>query len=379
MNRKNNTAPKRSGIDWVVCAAGRSERFKKNGILKPKPLLNLLGISMLERSLSSLELLPQDQLIIITRKDDLVKKKLSKRICDTYPWLMIHFIELTSSTSGQLETALKAQKFLRKDVGVAIWNCDTFFKSSEFISLLGDTSGFDGIIPCAQAEGSAWSFVRTDDQKNATAIAEKKVISQSATVGLYFFCKTQLFLKHAKRILRQDLSKKEIYVSALYDQLISDGFRIKVVDCDLFMPFGTPEQIKDYWGLSLGELKADNPPGTVVVDLDNTLTVDDKKLDYNQKKPRKDVIKKLMEYKSLGFKIIIYTARNMQTQHGDESFVIGNIGAITLRWLEKHKIPFDGLRFGKPFADNAFYIDDKAVRPSEFVKHSYEELIEITQ
>ncbi len=379
MKRARNKIVKRSGIDWVVCAAGKSERFKQNTILKPKPMLNLLGSTMIERSISSLELLPGDQLIIITRKEDQLTKHLSSKLIIIYPWIKIVFIELLKPTSGQLETALAAQKYFRRDHGLAIWNCDTYFKSSEFLFALRESGELDGLIPCAQASGSAWSFVKTDKFNIATAIAEKKIISKNATVGLYYFSKTHFFIKHAKALLNKANTQKEIYVSALYDHLIQQGHRFKVVGCDLFLPFGTPEQVNKYWNVNLKQLLHDNPPGTVVVDLDNTLTIDDKELSYDKKRPRLDVIEKIRHYKRFGFKIIIYTARNMQTQHGDESLVIGNIGAVTLKWLERHKVPYDGIRFGKPYAQNSFYIDDKAIRPQEFVNSSYEELIELTK
>ena len=379
MNEKKNKVLKRSGIDWVVCAAGKSERFKQKKILRPKPCLKLLGVSMLERALSSLDLLPTDQLIIISRREDQIQRELGDILKKRYPWVKIHFLELTHSTRGQLETALAAQKFLRRDAGLAIWNCDTFFQSTEFLVALRTMQDVDGIIPCASAKGSAWSFVKTDKEGMATNIAEKKIISKNATVGLYYFKSTQYFITHASKLINGKKDSKEVYVSALYHELIKKGHRFKVVNCDLFLPFGTPDQVRTFWDVSIKKLIEDNSPGTIVIDLDNTLTIDDKRLSYDKKKPRLDVVRKLNESKAVGYKVIIYTARNMQTQLGDEALVIGNIGAKTMRWLEKHRIPYDGLRFGKPFAQNAFYVDDKAVRPSEFTEASYHELLELTK
>jgi len=41
-------------------------------------------------------------------------------------------------------------------------------------------------------------------------------------------------------------------------------------------------------------------------------------------------------------------------------------------------VPFDGLRFGKPFAENGFYVDDRAIRPDEFLKLTEEEIFTAT-
>ena len=63
----------------------------------------------------------------------------------------------------------------------------------------------------------------------------------------------------------------------------------------------------------------------------------------------------------------------------------GNIGKINvetlpniINWLNKHGIPYDEIYVGKPWCGfEGFYVDDKSIRPSEFVKYSYEEIIEI--
>ncbi|WP_462177886.1 HAD-IIIC family phosphatase [Pseudoalteromonas gelatinilytica] len=104
----------------------------------------------------------------------------------------------------------------------------------------------------------------------------------------------------------------------------------------------------------------------LVIDLDGTLTQLNTK-DYEKVLPRLDVIKKLTEYKELGFEIVIFTARNMRTFEGN----IGKINIFTLpiivKWLDKHNIPYDEILVGKPWCGtDGFYVDDRAIRPSEF-------------
>lgn len=118
---------------------------------------------------------------------------------------------------------------------------------------------------------------------------------------------------------------------------------------------------------------------TLVVDLDGTLTLD-KKGDYATKEPNISVIKQLREYSSNGFKIVIATARNMRTYEGN----VGKINIHTLpvitEWLNKHEVPYDEILVGKPWCGfDGFYIDDKAIRPSEFAENSYEEILNILE
>lgn len=117
----------------------------------------------------------------------------------------------------------------------------------------------------------------------------------------------------------------------------------------------------------------------IVIDIDKTLTLGDNK-DYNQVSPNLQVIDKLKDYKSKGFNIILYTARNMRTYNGN----IGKINAKTLptifNWLSKHDVPYDEIYVGKPWCGNdGFYVDDKSVRPDEFIKMEYDEIKKIIE
>ncbi|MDP2215604.1 HAD hydrolase family protein [Phenylobacterium sp.] len=113
----------------------------------------------------------------------------------------------------------------------------------------------------------------------------------------------------------------------------------------------------------------------LVFDLDGTLTLDEPGLAYGERRPNRVVIEQLRAYRAQGFEIIICTARNMRT-HGGQ---IGKINALTLPvvldWLARHDIPYDEVHVGKPWCGtDGFYVDDKAVRPSEFVALTYEEI-----
>lgn len=113
----------------------------------------------------------------------------------------------------------------------------------------------------------------------------------------------------------------------------------------------------------------------LIVDLDNTLTKEDVNKDYSEKTPRFSVINTLREYKAKGYQIVIFTARNMKTHKGN----LGKINIHTLpiitTWLDKHSIPYDEILVGKPWCGEAgFYVDDRAIRPSEFVELSESEI-----
>jgi capsule biosynthesis phosphatase len=106
----------------------------------------------------------------------------------------------------------------------------------------------------------------------------------------------------------------------------------------------------------------------LVFDLDGTLALDDPTRDYADREPNGPLVDKLRQYKAEGFEIVICSARNMRTYAGQ----MGRINAHTLPaiidWLRRHDIPFDEIHVGKPWCGTeGFYIDDRAIRPSEFI------------
>lgn len=116
----------------------------------------------------------------------------------------------------------------------------------------------------------------------------------------------------------------------------------------------------------------------LVIDLDGTLTIDDKNVPYEKKKVNQEVLEKLKIYKKMGFKITIFTSRNMKTYRGD----IEKIKALTLpkikTWLAENHIVYDELIVGKPWCgDEGFYIDDKAIRPLEFSTLDFKEITQL--
>lgn len=117
----------------------------------------------------------------------------------------------------------------------------------------------------------------------------------------------------------------------------------------------------------------------LIVDLDGTLTMADTN-NYAEVTPRQDVIDRLKEYQAKGFEIVISTARNMRTFEGN----VGKINIHTLpiitAWLDKHNVPYDEILVGKPWCGHeGFYIDDRAIRPSEFAKLTQEEIEQLIE
>jgi capsule biosynthesis phosphatase len=115
----------------------------------------------------------------------------------------------------------------------------------------------------------------------------------------------------------------------------------------------------------------------VVMDIDGVLAKKDDS-DYSDRMPDEAVVEQLREYESEGFEIILYTARNMNSFDGRLGKIHANTAPVLLDWLEEHEIPYDEIHYGKPWCGHeGFYVDDKAIRPSEFLCMDHEEIREV--
>jgi capsule biosynthesis phosphatase len=113
----------------------------------------------------------------------------------------------------------------------------------------------------------------------------------------------------------------------------------------------------------------------LVFDLDGTLTHDDPSVGYPERAPNAAVVEKLRAYRDQGFTIVICSARNMRTYAGDLGKINANTLPVIVDWLARHRIPYDEIHVGKPWCGTeGFYVDDKAVRPSEFLALSHDEI-----
>ena len=118
---------------------------------------------------------------------------------------------------------------------------------------------------------------------------------------------------------------------------------------------------------------------TFVFDIDGTLCPIKKKEErYEDLVPYSNMIDKLRYYKEHGAKIVLLTSRNMNSYNGNIGMINKHTARILLDWLDKWNIPYDEIVYGKPWPGHkGFYVDDRTVRPDEFLNHSVDELDEI--
>jgi capsule biosynthesis phosphatase len=114
----------------------------------------------------------------------------------------------------------------------------------------------------------------------------------------------------------------------------------------------------------------------IVVDVDGTLCpIKQPHERYPDLLPEPRMLARIRALHEEGWRIILHSARGMRTHDGNAGQIGKHVAPIMLQWLAKHDIPFDELHLGKPWPGRqGIYVDDRAVRPREFVELSFQEL-----
>lgn len=113
-----------------------------------------------------------------------------------------------------------------------------------------------------------------------------------------------------------------------------------------------------------------------ILDVDGTLCpIKEKNENYEDLIPYANVVDRVRFYHDRGARIILYTSRNMNTYHGELGLINKYTAPVLQKWLEKWDIPYDEIVYGKLWPGHkGFYVDDRTIRPDEFLKEDVDEL-----
>lgn len=117
----------------------------------------------------------------------------------------------------------------------------------------------------------------------------------------------------------------------------------------------------------------------LIFDIDGTICpIKRKDGKYEDLIPDSEMVKKIRWYKDQGAQIVFFTSRNMNSYNGNIGKINANTAKIIISWLDKWNIPYDEIIYGKPWPGHfGLYIDDRTVRPDEFLEYNIDELIDI--
>ena len=169
-------------LNILIPMAGAGSRFKEAGYIFPKPLIEIDNKPMIQWVIESLNL--EGNFIFIVQKEHQEKYNINSVLKILKPNCKI--IELDHITEGAACTTLLAKEFINTKDPLIIANSDQYIKWDSIKSMYNyNQKKIDGSILTFEAIHPKWSYAKTDNNNFVTEVAEKKVISKNATVGVY--------------------------------------------------------------------------------------------------------------------------------------------------------------------------------------------------
>ena len=129
-----------------------------------------------------------------------------------------------------------------------IANSDQFIEWDSSQAMYSFISGnIDGGIITFNSTHPKWSFVKVDEYGFVTEVAEKRPISDIATVGIYFWKHGSDYVKFANKMITKNLRfNGEFYTCPVFNEAIQEGKKIKAKKIDKMWGLGTPEDLDFY-------------------------------------------------------------------------------------------------------------------------------------
>lgn len=224
----------------LIPMAGLGSRFADSGYTKPKPLIDVNGTPMIKAVVDSLGI--DGHYIFIVQKEHSVQYHLLDVLDSIAPGCSI--VELDGPTDGAARTALTANHLIDNDRPLIIANSDQIvnWQSQVFSNLVSSWN----VVALFEANDPKWSFAKIENNL-ITEIAEKKVISNNASVGIYGWAKGSDYVKYAKLMIARDIrTNNEFYIAPVYNGAIADGQKVHPFFVEKMYGTGTPEDLADY-------------------------------------------------------------------------------------------------------------------------------------
>jgi HAD superfamily hydrolase (TIGR01509 family) len=243
-NQETNVPWKDKKLNVLVPMAGAGSRFSEAGYTFPKPLIEVNGKPMIQLVVENLNM--DANFIFIVQEDHFEKYHLGYMLNVISPGCKI--IKTNGLTEGAACTTLLAKHFINNSDPLVIANSDQFVEwNSNECMYAFKADEIDGGILTFKATHPKWSYAKVGEDGFVSEVAEKKPISDNATVGIYYWKHGKDYVKYAEQMIAKDIrTNGEFYVCPVFNEAIGDGKKIRVKTIEKMWGLGTPEDLDNF-------------------------------------------------------------------------------------------------------------------------------------
>jgi dTDP-glucose pyrophosphorylase len=236
----------------LIPMAGEGSRFKNEGYTTPKPLIEVDGKPMVINAANSL---PKGEKYIFICRENKDKKEIEKIINNNLE--NTQYIYIDKLTEGQASTCLLAKEYINNDEELMVaasdngmvWNQEKFERlKKEVDCLVWSFRSNQTVVEKPEAYG----WCKVDGDNNVIEVSVKKKISNDpindhAVVGGFWFKNGSILVEAIEKMIKENRRVNgEFYVDEAINDVLDLGYKVKVMEADKYICWGTPNDLKTY-------------------------------------------------------------------------------------------------------------------------------------
>jgi NDP-sugar pyrophosphorylase family protein len=238
------------GIHLVLPMAGEGQRFQKEGISTPKPLIPINGFPMYQLVVSNLFDSMLERITLVARQEFELEAQ-SELLSDCLG-LDVSVVSVGQTTGGPADSVELALPLFDLEAPVVVANSDQWidFPIGDFYRQLVKDN-VSGNLLTMQDNDPKWSYAEIDKHGEVIRVVEKEVISSFATVGIYGFRRAVDMLNAFSKMRNSEAKvNNEYYVGPAYNFLSRTHGPVLTTDLGPFgnvmHGLGTPEDLRSF-------------------------------------------------------------------------------------------------------------------------------------
>ncbi len=234
-------------MNILIPMAGEGSRFKKAGYKDPKPLIEVAGKPMIKWVVDNIGI--DGKYIFIVQKNHLQRyphiegelMKVAKNV---------EVLTVDGLTEGAACTVMTAKESIDNDEPLLICNSDQWidWDSRHFMRFV-KRKDCDGALLTFFSDSPKHSYARYNyHTRLVTETAEKQVISNFATVGIYYWKTGASFVECANKMIEKNIRvNNEFYLCPVYNELIfGKGGDVHLYPVCEMRGMGTPDELNRF-------------------------------------------------------------------------------------------------------------------------------------
>lgn len=236
-------------VTIIIPMAGGGRAFREAGYAFPKPLIDIRGKTMIELVTHNVKPTTDHTFVFVCQREHYTKYDLHN-VLKNATNNNFQVVPVAGKTAGAACTVLCGIQHINNDNELVIANSDQIidFSMDDFLKTARSKKS-DGLIMTFASNHPKWSYARVGADGHVLETVEKKVISDNATAGIYYFKSGKEFVEAAQNMIHKGCHYDgEFYVCPSFNELILKGKTIHIypIDQSKMHGLGTPEEVKDY-------------------------------------------------------------------------------------------------------------------------------------